>query len=192
MEQPEPDHKDWTWVLNEPCTECGYDASSIEPADVAALMRTNAASFRAALGRGDIVHERPPVPPGASPVWSALEYGAHVRDVYKLAADRVTKMMKKDGPTFEDWDQNAAAAAGDYRNTDVDKLRYDLAANAGKTADLLGKVRGDQWQRTGMRSDGAPFTIATYAVYIYHDFYHHLWDVERGYEAIVEARKTSS
>jgi hypothetical protein len=166
MEQPTPEHKDWTWVLEEICAECGYDASAVDPEDVAALMRSNAASFRAALGRGDIVHERPPVAPGASPVWSALEYGAHVRDVYKLTAERLTKMLKKKAPTFADWDQNEAA-------------------------DLLDKVRGDQWQRAGMRSDGAGFTIATFAVYMLHDVTHHLVDVERGYEKIIEARKKS-
>lgn len=191
MEQPAPDTKDWTWVLDETCPECGYAASSVDATEVSALMRTNAASFRAALGRGDIVHERPPVAPGASPIWSALEYGAHVRDVYKVAAERITKMMKKKAPTFKDWDQNESAISDDYRNADVDKVRYDLAANAGKAADLLDKVRGDQWQRAGMRADGAGFTIATFAVYILHDVSHHLWDVERGYEAIVEARKKS-
>ena len=191
MEQPTPEHKDWTWVLEEVCTECGYNASAVDPGDVAALMRTNAASFRAALGRGDIVNIRPPVAPGASPVWSALEYGAHVRDVYKVAGERLTKMLKKKAPTFADWDQNEAAVSGDYGNADVDKVRYDLAANAGRAADLLDKVRDDQWQRTGMRSDGAGFTIATFAVYILHDVTHHLVDIERGYETIIEARKKS-
>ena len=192
MEHPEPDHKDWTWVLGQACEQCGYDAASVDPTEVAVLMRTNAAGFRAALGRGSMVHERPPVGPGAPPIWSALEYGAHVRDVYKLATERITKMIKKKAPTFTDWDQNAAAIDGDYANADVDKVRYDLAANAGKAADLLTKVRDKQWERTGMRSDGAGFTIATFAVYIYHDVHHHLWDVEQGYEAIIEAKKSSN
>ena len=24
----EPDTKDWTWVLDQPCAECGYDAAT--------------------------------------------------------------------------------------------------------------------------------------------------------------------
>ena len=95
MDQPTPDTKDWTWVLEQQCSECGYESAAVDPADVAALMRANAASFRAALKRGNMVHERPPVAPGASPQWSALEYAAHVRDVYALAAERITKMIKK-------------------------------------------------------------------------------------------------
>ncbi|MGH1488351.1 MAG: DinB family protein [Acidimicrobiales bacterium] len=191
MDQPAPDTKDWTWTLERPCPECGYDASKVDPSDVAAAMRANAAGFRSALKGGDIVSERPPVAPGAGPKWSALEYGAHVRDVYKLAAERITKMIKKTAPTFKDWDQDKAAIDGKYASADPDKVSYDLAVNVGKVADLLDKVRGTDWERTGMRSDGAGFTIGRFAVYMLHDVRHHLWDVEQGYEAIREARKAA-
>ena len=191
MEQPAPDTKNWTWVLDRACPECGLDLSSISQDQVPALMRANAAGFREALGRGAIVHERPPVAPGASVKWSALEYGAHVRDVYAMAKERISGMMRKKAPTFADWDQNAAAIDGDYRNQDPDKIAYALAATAGKTADLLDKVRGDKWQRVGVRSDGAEFTIASLALYLYHDVHHHLWDVEQGFAAIIEARKAA-
>ncbi len=190
--QPEPDHKNWTWVLERPCQECGYDAGRVEPAEVGPKLRANAASWRTLLNRGDIVHERPPVAPGTSPVWSALEYGCHVRDVHKVFAERLARMIKKKGPTFTDWDQNRAAVEGRYREQDPAKVSYDLASNAGKVADILDKVRGDTWQRTGSRSDGAEFTVATLAVYLLHDPVHHLWDAERGIEAILELRKAAS
>lgn len=187
MEHPPPDTKNWTWVLDEPCPECGFDASKIEPESVAGRVRANAAAWRAALGRGDIVGRRPPVPPGQPPQWSALEYGAHVRDVYALAADRLTLMLKKKHPTFADWDQDATAIEDDYRGQDANKISYDLAVSAGRVADLLDKVRGEQWERTGMRSDGSAFTVASFALYLLHDPVHHLADVERGFEAIKEA-----
>ncbi len=187
MEHPPPDTKDWTWVLNEPCPECGFDASTIEPETVAGRVRANAAGWRSALGRGDVVEQRPPVPPGQSPQWSALEYGAHVRDVYGLAAKRLTLMLKKKNPTFASWDQDATAVEDDYSSQDARKISYDLAVNAGRFADLLDKVRGDQWERTGLRSDGSTFTVASFALYLLHDPVHHLVDVERGFEAIEEA-----
>ncbi len=187
MEHPPPDTKDWTWVLNEPCPECGFDASTIEPETVAGRVRANAAGWRSALGRGDVVEQRPPVPPGQSPQWSALEYGAHVRDVYALAAKRLTLMLKKKNPTFASWDQDATAVEDDYSSQDARKISYDLAVNAGRFADLLDKVRGDQWERTGLRSDGSTFTVASFALYLLHDPVHHLVDVERGFEAIEEA-----
>ena len=37
-----PDEKDWTWVLERPCGECGFDARSIELGVVAAMILDNA------------------------------------------------------------------------------------------------------------------------------------------------------
>ena len=72
-----PDDKDWTWVLERPCPECGFDARTFPAEQVGAQARANAAT----------------------------------------------------------------------------------------------------WQRTGFRSDGAPFTVETFAQYVIHDPMHHLWDV---------------
>ncbi len=44
-------------------------------------------------------------------------------------------------------------------------------------ADRFAAVAGDQWSRTGVRSDGAVFTVETFARYLAHDPIHHLWDV---------------
>jgi len=74
----EPDGKDWTWVLDRRCPECGYDASRVAATDVA--------------------------------------------------------------------------------------TRFDT-------------VVGESWQRTGRRSDGASFTVDTFARYFLHDIVHHLHDV---------------
>jgi len=32
----EPDTKDWTWVLERPCPECGFDATAIAVTELAA------------------------------------------------------------------------------------------------------------------------------------------------------------
>ena len=36
-----PDDKDWTWVLQRPCPECGFDASALAPEGVAPLLRAD-------------------------------------------------------------------------------------------------------------------------------------------------------
>ncbi|MEM7326975.1 MAG: hypothetical protein AAF531_28085 [Actinomycetota bacterium] len=189
MEQSAVDYKDWTRILPLIWPEYGDDAATVSPEDVGPRMRSNAASFRAALKRGDIVHERPPVPAGEPAQPSALEVAAHVRDQYASAAERLARMIKKKSPKFGDWDRNEAASNADYSAEDPDKVSYALAVNAGKAADILDKVRGDQWQRIGIRSDGAQFTIASFAVYVLHDMVHHLTAVEQGYAAIIEAKK---
>ncbi len=187
MDHPPPDTKNWSWVLTRPCPQCGYDATSTDPTDTPALVRANAASWRVALSRGEIVDRRPPVSPGQPPVWSAVEYGAHTRDVYAVSTKRLIQMLKKKAPTFHDWDQGQAAIDDGYAQSDRNRVSYDLASAAGKMADLLDKVRGEQWQRTGTRSDGTEFTVAGYALYILHDVTHHLWDVEQGFQSIADA-----
>lgn len=187
LDEPQPDTKNWTWVLERRCPECGFDGRQIDKGDVAAQIRANAASWRTVLSSGDRVHTRPSNPNGDGPKWSALEYGAHVRDVYEVYAQRITLMMKKNDPEFPDWDQDAAAIEGDYRIEDPAKVSYDLAVNAGKVADLFDKVR--DWSRSGRRSDGSVFTLETIAIYLLHDPVHHLWDVEQGFEAIKAANK---
>ena len=34
-----PDTKNWTWVLEKPCPECAFDASTFEATDVADMIR---------------------------------------------------------------------------------------------------------------------------------------------------------
>ena len=53
-----PDTKDWTWVLQRRCPECGYDASAATRGRGAGLIRDNAAAWRAALGSRDVADLR--------------------------------------------------------------------------------------------------------------------------------------
>lgn len=187
-QQPKHESKNWTWVLDRTCDECHYVASDFDRDELGAKLRTNAAAWRTTLGRGSIVSERPPVPPGGDVIWSALEYGAHTRDVYEIFADRVKLMLKKSNPTFKDWDQNKAAVKGKYGQQDPGRVAYALATNAGKVADIYDRLSSDDWERPGMRSDGEAFTVETLGRYILHDLVHHLADAERGFEAIYESR----
>ena len=50
-------------------------------------------------------------------------------------------------------------------------------AAASQLADSFAAVRPEQHARPGTRSDGARFTVETFARYLIHDPVHHLWDV---------------
>lgn len=127
------------------------------------------------LGRGENVVRQAP---HGDRTWSILEYGGHVRDVFDLFEKRIRQMLKKrKAPTFRDWDQEAAAER--YAAEEPAKVAYALASNAGKVADLLDRVGGDEWDRRGTRSDGAEFTVESIARYLLHDVEHHLWDAHR-------------
>ena len=166
-----PDTKDWTWVLQRPCPECGYDAAAVPAAAVGARLRDNAEQWRPVLARPDAaVRPRPEV-------WSPLEYGCHVRDVHVLYLQRLEKMLGEDDPLYDNWDQDATAVEERYGEQDSSAVVDQLVAAASRLSDRFDSVRGDQWRRRGRRSDGAAFTVDTFARYLLHDVEHHLWDV---------------
>jgi hypothetical protein len=167
----EPDDKDWTWVLRQPCPECGFDASAIDARGVGDLVRENASAWQRVLARPDVaVRSRPDR-------WSPLEYGCHVRDVLRLYLQRLELMLTEDGPRYPNWDQDATAVEDRYHEQRPATVAVELTQAAAAVADRFDGVRGDEWSRTGHRSDGATFTVDSFARYFIHDPIHHLWDV---------------
>jgi hypothetical protein len=119
--------------------------------------------------------------------WSALEYACHVRDVYRIYDERLALMLAEDDPTFPNWDQDAAAVDERYNEQDPSAVVAAIEANGAALADAFDGVTGGGWGRTGTRSDGAHFTIDTFARYLIHDPVHHVHDVRRGF-ATLDAR----
>jgi hypothetical protein len=165
-----PDTKDWTWVLDRPCPECGFDASVVARAEIAQLIRENAAFWSDALTR-DGVESRP-----APDVWSPTEYACHVRDVHRVFAGRLELMLTQDDPRFANWDQDETALAERYDLQRAADVAPELAAAAEAVASAYDAVSGDQWQRAGTRSNGSTFTVETLGRYHLHDVVHHRWD----------------
>ena len=166
-----PDTKDWTWVLTRPCPECGFDESTVAGADVGARTRSGAATWQRVLHRPE-VRTRP-----APGVWSTLEYGCHVRDVYRVFDHRLARMLDEDDPLFDNWDQDATAVQGRYAEQDPATVADELGAAAATIAERFDGVSSGQWARTGRRTDGARFTVETLGRYFVHDWVHHLHDV---------------
>jgi hypothetical protein len=168
----EPDTKDWTWVLDRPCPECGLDAQSFPREALPGMIRASAAAWREVLTGAGAVRRRP-----AAGVWSPLEYGCHVRDVFRLYDERLQLILTADGSTFANWDQDATAVAGRYAEQDPAVVAAGLDQAGRQIAARFEGVTGDQWQRAGRRSDGAEFTIESFGRYFFHDIAHHLSDV---------------
>jgi SAM-dependent methyltransferase len=185
----EPDTKDWTWVLDRPCPECGFDAPGLDRDRIPQAIRDNATLWDVVLDTDDAA-----VRPSAH-LWSPLEYACHVRDVNELFAQRLALMLSEDAPTFDNWDQDATARTADYGSQQPGTVAQEVTAAAETVASAYEQVAGDQWGRTGSRSDGATFTVDTFARYHLHDLVHHAHDVSHitkrvtvaSYEASAEA-----
>ena len=174
----EPDDKNWTWVLERTCTDCGFDAAHFPATDVARATEALGPQWRVLLA-DPRARTRP-----NDHTWSAVEYACHVRDVCRLYLVRLDLMLLETAPTFENWDQDVTAVAERYDLQDPAEVAAELAGAADMLGARFATVAGAAWERTGLRSDGALFTIDTFARYFLHDPIHHVWDVQQGYTAI--------
>lgn len=170
-DEPTPDTKDWTWVLDKPCPQCGFDAALVHPTDVGGRIRHDGAEWVERLKRPGTT-TRP-----APGVWSTLEYGCHIRDVHRIFNQRVQLMLTEDDPRFPNWDQDETARQDDYASQDPEVVAVELFDAATAVADTYASVPADAWPRRGLRSNGSEFTIASISRYHLHDIVHHAWDV---------------
>jgi hypothetical protein len=166
-----PDSKDWTWVLERPCPECGLDTGSFQRDQIPAMIRANAAAWHTPLTAPCAADRSQP------DRWSFLEYGCHVRDVFRLYDYRLGLMLTEDDPLYPNWDQDETALDDNYAAQDPAVVAGELAAAGEVLAGHFAALSADQWLRPGRRSDGANFTVETFARYFIHDPVHHLHDV---------------
>jgi hypothetical protein len=167
----EPDTKDWTWVLERPCPDCGFDAGAHTNADLPGSIEANAFGFAQVLAQVGAT-ARPD-----DETWSPLEYACHVRDVNRLFGQRVRLMLDEDDPRFSNWDQDETAVRQRYDLQDPVEVSRELVEAAAEVADVYAGIEGDRWQRPGRRSNGSHFTVESLGRYHLHDVVHHLWDV---------------
>jgi len=182
--------KDWTWVLDRACPDCGFDGPGIDYDAVPGLTREAAVRFVTMLERPDVA-----VRPDDS-TWAPLEYAAHVRDVCRIFVHRlgvalhgraeppaltafVAKVGFADGlPVFENWDQDRTAEADDYLGQAPAAVAAQLAEAAETVSRAFESVLAADRTRAARRSNGSLFTVDQMAVYFVHDLVHHLHDVQ--------------
>jgi hypothetical protein len=141
--------------------------------------------YRAPLTRflkgedGDVVVRTRPEPD----VWSALEYTAHVRDVFTAYDERIRRTLSEDRPVFDSLDPDAAARQGRYNEQDPAQVAEELAAAAEQLATTIESVPDDGWDRVGLRY-GEERSVLFTARRAVHEGNHHLLDVGRGLRAV--------
>lgn len=167
------DTKDWTWVLERRCPDCGFSAGSLDPAEVPRVVLATTARFGQALRQPGATARRTPQ------VWSTTEYVAHVIDVHATMRERLQLVLAGGGEpvSFADWDQDAAAIENDYASRTVAELQQALTPAAAMAAQAWMVPQGAQWQWPALRSNGSRFTTMTLGQYYAHDLVHHVWDV---------------
>lgn len=169
--EPAPDNKDWTWVLQRRCPECNYLGSEIVVAELPELVLAATEPWAQVLARPQ-ARQRP-----TPQVWSPLEYACHVRDVLELFTHRVELVRTQNNPEFPDWDQDFTAIEARYAAQDPAVVAVELQAAAAANSELWAAISGEEWQRPSRRSNGTVFTLDSLGRYFLHDLRHHLVDV---------------
>jgi hypothetical protein len=175
------------------CEECGFDQEALDPADAPAAIRSFAKRYRAPLSRflpgedGDaLVRQRP-----APEVWSALEYAAHVRDVFDNYDRWVGQILADDSPVLEGPPPDELAVERRYNDDDPAAVAEALAANAERLAATFEGVPAGAWDRVGVRR-GEERSVAVHARRAVHEGSHHLLDIGRGLRAVRDQRKAAT
>ena len=168
-----PDTKDWTWVLDRPCPDCGFDPSAQSLADLPRPFHDTAMAWSGVLARADVAdrpRRRRVVPAGVR-----LPRPRRARALRPAAAADA----RRGRATFANWDQDATAVERDYGSQDPAAVAVELIEAAGTVAGVYATVT-DATAARGIRSNGDEFTVETLGSYHLHDVVHHLHDVGAG------------
>jgi DinB superfamily len=167
-------------VSLERCDECGFDPGELRTRNLPVAIRSFGRRYRAPLTRGlagedldDVVRRSP-----SEGVWSALEYGAHLSDVFRTFDDRVRCALADVDPdeTVVDWEAKVAAASP---GLDREAVAADLDDAADSLATTLSELTDDEWRLPTITGRGKPVTVAELATIAVHEGSHHLLDVGR-------------
>lgn len=162
----ETDTKDWTWVLDRPCPDCGFDPAEFELAAVRARVEDLIARWAVVLAR-----------PGArsrpnDSTWSPVEYACHVRDVGWLFVERLRKTRELDDYRFLHWDQNQTAYEDNYRVQKPVDVTGQVAKSGRDFATEVERIQDPY--RVAILGIAKKFTAWDLAAYAMHDLQHHL------------------
>jgi hypothetical protein len=175
------------------CPECGFEYEDLDPADIPAALRTFPKRYRMPLSRflpgedGDSLVRQRPVPE----TWSALEYAAHIRDVFENYDRWIRQSVEEDRPTLEGPGPEELAVERRYNEDDPAAVADAVAANAERLALTVEAVPDDGWDRVGLRR-GHERSVRLSARRAVHEGGHHLLDIGRGLRAVRDQRRAAT
>jgi hypothetical protein len=114
-------------------------------------------------------------------VWSALEYGCHVRDVLLVQRERVLAARRTDCPSFDPMGRDERVAHDGYAEQRGDHVARQLEDAAGLLANVLARLGPPDWERRVVYNypDRQKRSLRWVAAHTAHEVHHHLGDVER-------------
>ena len=116
------------------CEQCGFVYESLAPGDMGSTIRRLAQDIGAELVNPAVSHGIRMRP--APEVWSALEYGCHVRDVLLVQRERMLLAQVEERPSFARMYRDERVTLAGYADERVE----DVAGHLTVAAALVGRV----------------------------------------------------
>ena len=114
-------------------------------------------------------------------MWSALEYGCHLRDVLEVQRDRIALTQVQETPSFVPMRRDERVVEDRYNEQYPKQVGGALAMLANALADLLDGLDDAGWARTGVYNYPTKQvrTVEWIARHTVHEERHHAADIDR-------------
>jgi hypothetical protein len=159
------------------CAECDFTYDTSQAAAAGRAIREQVAEVVAILQSAD-VNQRTRL---RADLWSALEYGCHVRDVLLVQRERVLAARRVNGSGCTPMGREERVIHDGY----ADQRPGDVARQLGDAAllfnNVLSRLDADDWDRTVVYNYPEPRerSLRWLAVHTAHEVRHHLLDIRR-------------
>jgi hypothetical protein len=163
--------------MTDHCTECGFSYDLSEAAIAGEGIRATVAEVAAVLGGDDIdLRSR-----SGEGVWSALEYGCHLRDVLLVQRERVLAARREDRPDCAAMGREERVEHDGYADQDPDDVARQLVDAAKLFGNVLARLADNDWDRTVVYNypETRERSLRWVAIHALHEAQHHLLDIRR-------------
>lgn len=162
----------------ESCDECGLVYADIPRREISSRLRDFGERYAAALSATPIVSLRAHPSEG---VWSALEYGCHVRDMLQVQRERVMRARVEERPRFEPMGREERVVDLHYNAQPPAEVASDLALAASLLAATFDEFGEAEWLRTCVYTwpSEQVRTLEWVGRHTVHECLHHLMDFDR-------------
>jgi DNA-binding HxlR family transcriptional regulator/uncharacterized damage-inducible protein DinB len=158
------------------CASCRLSYPQTDIGAAAHLLGSLPARYRRSVdGLSPAALRRRPEPG----TWSITEYLCHVRDVFDVYADRISKTLAQEHPVLEPMHNDRRAEQGHYNDQDVAEVLDALTEGAVTLKTLIMTISPAQSHRTATRLPGEQRTLLWLVRQAAHEGIHHLGDIER-------------
>ena len=168
------------WAEDRLCGGCGFVYDEDESGDAAAAILSGVAAFAEVLRSGTAAPSVRPSPE----VWSAVEYGCHLRDVLLAQRERAIRALVagEDGlepPRLPPMHRDERVALEAYGSTPAADVARQLVDAAALFTNLLDRLDAERWSRTLVYNypTERERSLRWLAVHSLHEVVHHLADV---------------